>query len=59
MQSRELLEWVQRKAMKMIRGLEHLCYEDRLREMRFYSLEKRRLREDFIVAFLYIKEGTR
>ena len=24
-----LLDWIQRKAMKMIRGLEHLSYEDR------------------------------
>ena len=29
----ELLERVQRRAMKMIRGLEYLYYEDRLRKV--------------------------
>ena len=44
----KLLKQAQRRAMRMIRGLEHLSYKERLKQTELFCLEKRRLWRDLI-----------
>jgi hypothetical protein len=57
---KDILEKVQRRATKMIKGLGKLEYEDRLRECGLTTLERRRCRGDLIQTYKLItkKEET-
>ena len=53
-----LLECIQKRATKVIQGMEHLSYKDRLKELGLFSLRKRRLQGDLIVTFQHLNRAT-
>jgi len=55
----DLLPWVQSMATKMVRGMQQLSREEKLRELGLFNLKKGRLRGDLTAAFWYLKGAYR
>jgi len=52
-----MLKSIQRRATKLVKDFEHKTYNEQLRNMGLFSLKKRRVMEELISLYNYLKRG--